>query len=89
MTDSVCFIGSFPVPTRLSTQCISTDLEHAQTAWSQVIWRPSGSIVDMPAHWRRDDEQVLSEVERVGGPDDVDDRCLLVAAFPDENVWRP
>jgi hypothetical protein len=32
MTDSLCFIESFPVLTGLSTQCNSTDLDHAQAA---------------------------------------------------------
>src|ERR1700730_4819820 len=37
MTDSVCFIGCFSVPTGLWIQCISTDLEHAQAACRLVI----------------------------------------------------
>src|SRR5260221_5637710 len=41
MTDSVCFIASFPVPTGLSAQCISTDLDHAHAACGLVIWRVS------------------------------------------------
>src|SRR3954465_7942870 len=49
MTDSVCFIGYFPVPTGLSTRCISTDLEdHA--AFPNDLAARSRSICGGPSN---------------------------------------